>query len=365
MTTAPTDAPALREFPCRQCGARLEFAPGTESLKCPYCGHENPIERAPDPVAELDYARALAQLESAQPRQTVERVKCGACAAEVDLPPNIVSLTCPYCGRPIVTQPFTVDVFRPRALLPFAITREQATDRWRRWIASRWFAPTAVRRESAIERTLNGLYIPAWTFDAFARSRYTGERGEAYYVPVTVRVGNKTTTQMQRRIRWYPASGEVTNRFDDLLVLATRSLPPKLADSLAPWDLNDLTPYREDYLAGFRGESAQIPIQTGFEDATRQMQPAISAAVRADIGGDEQRVHDIRSTYSQVTFKHILLPVWLSTYRFRNKVYQFLVNARTGEVCGDRPYSAWKIALAVLAGLVVAGVIAAVVASQR
>lgn len=364
MSTAPAD-PALRQFPCRQCGARLEFAPGTDHLKCPYCGHENPIEQTLEPVEELDYQAALAQLAQEAPRDAVARVKCQACAAEVDLPPNTVALACPYCGRPIVTEPAVSEVIRPRSLLPFAIARSDATDRFRRWIRSRWFAPTSVRTESTIDRSLTGLYLPAWTYDAEAITRYTGQRGDAYYVPVTVRVGNRTTTQMQRRVRWSSASGQVRNRFDDLLVLASRSLPPKLASTLEPWDLRALVPYREDYLAGFRAESAQVPIQQGFEMATVLMRPEIESSIRADIGGDEQRIDQVRSTYRDITFKHILLPVWLSTYRFRNKSYRFVVNARTGEVCGERPYSAWKIALAVLAGLILLAVIGYAIAQSQ
>ncbi|MBV9774716.1 MAG: hypothetical protein JO040_12240, partial [Gemmatimonadetes bacterium] len=78
-----------------------------------------------------------------------------------------------------------------------------------------------------------------------------------------------------------------------------------------------------------------------------------------DIGGDEQRIHSTDTRYDDVTFKHILLPVWISAYRYREKVYRRLVNARTGEVQGERPWSWIKIALLVLfvAALVIVGVV--------
>ncbi len=74
------------------------------------------------------------------------------------------------------------------------------------------------------------------------------------------------------------------------------------------------------------------------------MQVVIRTDVRADIGGDDQRIHQLNTSYSGITFKHLLLPVWISAYRFNQKVYQVMVNARTGEVQGDRPFSIWKIA---------------------
>jgi hypothetical protein len=97
-------------------------------------------------------------------------------------------------------------------------------------------------------------------------------------------------------------------------------------------------------------------LQEGFETAKAKMAPVIDSDVRCNIGGDEQRVHSVSTAYSAITFKHILLPVWLSAYRFNNKQYQVMVNAQTGEVLGDRPYSIFKITMAVLSGLaIVAG----------
>jgi hypothetical protein len=146
-------------------------------------------------------------------------------------------------------------------------------------------------------------------------------------------------------------SGEVFNRFDDVLVMASRSLPDKYARALEPWDLQNLQPYRDAYLSGFRAESYQINLPEGFELAKEIMADAIHATICRDIGGDHQRVTSVNTFYDRITFKHLLLPVWLSAYRYRGKTYRFLVNARTGEVQGERPYSWIKITLAILAAV--------------
>jgi hypothetical protein len=80
--------------------------------------------------------------------------------------------------------------------------------------------------------------------------------------------------------------------------------------------------------------------------------------VRRDIGGDEQRVNSVDTKYSDETFKHILLPIWMAAYKYNNKTYRFVVNGQTGKVQGERPYSAWKIAFAVLLALLAAGAFA-------
>jgi hypothetical protein len=106
-------------------------------------------------------------------------------------------------------------------------------------------------------------------------------------------------------------------------------------------------------LAGFEAQKAQIPVKDGFEAAKVVMNQEIQSDVHQDIGGDEQRINNLSTSYSAITFKQVLLPVWLTVYRYQNKQYQVIINARTGEVQGDRPYSIIKITLAILTGIVI------------
>jgi hypothetical protein len=135
---------------------------------------------------------------------------------------------------------------------------------------------------------------------------------------------------------------------DDILVPATTSVSRPRLKSLEPWDLDSLKPYDPAFLSGFKAQRYQVELPEGFEEAKLMMAPMIEHDVREDIGGDEQRIGQVSTSYSGITFKHILLPVYIGAYRFSEKVYQVMVNARTGEVQGDRPYSVWKIILFVL-----------------
>ncbi|MBL8223332.1 MAG: hypothetical protein JNL62_29130, partial [Bryobacterales bacterium] len=137
--------------------------------------------------------------------------------------------------------------------------------------------------------------------------------------------------------------------FDDLLEPATKAVDAKRLAKLEPWDLPKLEPYEPGYLAGFQAQRYQLELEPAFEQAKEMMKPEILVAVRRAIGGDEQQVHHVATSYFDVTFRHLLLPAWIGAYRFQNKVYQIMVNARTGEVQGERPYSVIKIILFVLA----------------
>jgi DNA-directed RNA polymerase subunit RPC12/RpoP len=358
LLESPNPADVTR-FPCAQCGAQLAFMPGTEALQCEHCGHDNLIERDAVAIRELDYEAKLRELARQEPAASIESVKCDACGVTLDKPDTLTAFECPYCGSNIVTEEDATAHIQPRSLLPFHIDRNAALDAWRNWIKRLWFAPNALKKRARTEGKLSGVYVPYWTYDCRTTTDYTGMRGEHYWVTesYTTTVNGKTVTKTRRvrKTRWYPASGRVFNTFDDLLILASRSLPKKYADRLKPWHLEQLLPYRDEYLAGFRAERYQVSLDDGFTEACALMVPDIRVTIRGDIGGDEQRITSMDVEHDDITFKHILLPIWISAYRYKKRVYRVLINARTGEVQGERPWSVWKILLAVLGGIAAVG----------
>ena len=136
--------------------------------------------------------------------------------------------------------------------------------------------------------------------------------------------------------------------FDDVLVPGTASVDNARLSGLQPWDLEAIVSYEPAFLSGFKAQRYQVELGDGFTSAKRIMAGIIEGDVRESIGGNEQRIQSIHTNYSNLTFKHLLMPVWIAAYRYENKVYQVLVNARTGSVQGERPYSIWKIAFTVL-----------------
>jgi hypothetical protein len=152
--------------------------------------------------------------------------------------------------------------------------------------------------------------------------------------------------------------GAVARFFDDVLVLASRTLPDHVIERLGSWRLAELVPYREEYLSGFRSETYQVELADGFAAAQAIMDSTIRRDVAADIGGDAQRIHHLDTRYGEIRFKHVLLPVWAAAYRYQGKPYRFVVNGQTGEVQGERPYSWVKIGAALMAAAAVAAALA-------
>lgn len=370
---------ASTELPCRQCGAPLAFQPGAGRLVCPFCGTENEIEGAGQAVGpwgertgadtairEIDYQKALANLLDGAEIEETATLRCPGCGAEVGFDATTLADQCPFCATPLArgeAHPHRHP--KPQGVLPFALDGRAAHERMRRWLGSRWFAPGGLKTFAEAGRPLAGVYLPHYTYDAIGEADYSGQRGDAYSVTRTRMVNGKSQAYQERRIRWRPVSGRVRHVFDDVLVPASDSLAGEPEYGGRSWDLAALEPFRPEFLAGFRAEAPQLALDQGYARAEGLMQQVLVRDIKFDIGGDAQQITSMAARYSDVTFKHVLLPVWLASYRWRNKPYQVVVNGRTGAVSGDRPYSTWKIALAVILALIVAVAVGYLVAVTR
>ncbi|SOH92568.1 hypothetical protein SAMN06273572_101415 [Monaibacterium marinum] len=347
-------------FPCGTCGSDLRFAPGERLLRCDHCGATEGMPAASpwdrSAVAENDIRGALAT--TAEPEMEETRVvQCTSCGAQVEFDPNEHAAECPFCASPMVTGTGINRHIKPRGILPFDIDQGGGQNAMQKWLRGLWFAPNALKKYARSDHKLQGIYLPYWTFDAQTETDYRGQRGTKH--KRTVSDGKKQTT-----IRWRPVSGHVSHFFDDVLVTGSRTLPENQIRKISHFDLSALEPYRPQFLAGFRAEAYSIDVVEAKTLAEQMIDGEVQTLIKRDIGGDRQRIDDMQVTLSDVTYKHILVPVWIAAYRFRGKSYRFVVNARTGAVTGERPWSPVKIAIAVVLGAIAAGIVAFISANS-
>lgn len=344
---------------CANCGAELKFKPGSHQLKCEYCGYEEFIEQAKSSFEELELQHYLKVVGENAYTETIDILHCKNCGANQHVGENYKSLDCIYCSEPLILE----DVERegwivPGALVPFQIDAQKAKATFKTWVGGIWFAPNKLKRAALDPEGLHGLYLPYWTFDANLNAKYKGQRGDYYYETERVRTKNGTQTRQVRKTRWSSTSGVVNGFVDDILINASEKKRRDIPAKIAFWNVKELVPFNSKYLSGFITEKYTVSLKEGHHSSFQKAKQIANGWVRKDIGGDTQRISQADIKLADETFKHILLPVYISSYRYNNKDYNFYINGQTGELSGTRPYSFWKIFFLVLFIIAILGIIA-------
>ncbi|HMS40190.1 MAG TPA: hypothetical protein PKE69_08195 [Pyrinomonadaceae bacterium] len=334
----------INRFLCQNCGANMVFDAKSGKLACPFCGHKQEVV-ADGTVDERDYYEFLQRgMQNLQPMaQDAMQVRCDSCGAIVNFTPPETATKCAFCGGKIVAQPKVADpLVAPEGVLPFSVPEQQAMQGFNAWLGSLWFAPSALKTMASANK-LDSIYIPYWTYDSFTDANYDGERGDYYYQTEYYEENGEQKSRQVRYTSWSSVSGYISRQFDDVCIPATKSLPEAYIKKLEPWDLHELKSYEPAFLSGHKAQTYQIALDEGFEKFKQIANAQIHDDAENDIGGDEQRVHNLAINYANITFKHLLLPIYAGAYNFNGKVFQIVVNGRTGEVQGERPYSWLKI----------------------
>jgi predicted RNA-binding Zn-ribbon protein involved in translation (DUF1610 family) len=362
------------EKKCPSCGAALEFDAKSGKLKCPYCETEVDI---PDAAPKADPAQPVKKVGIGQVQKegaaqeneldlrnleangnrdwgTATKIfNCKYCGAEIVMDVNSLSTTCPYCGSNHVTEA-TDDkgTLSPGGVVPFQISQEQAGELFRKWIGAKLFAPNAAKKSAKAE-SFQGIYLPYWTFDAQTETEYTGEYGihrTEYYKDSNGNRQSRTVTD------WYNTRGHHSEFIDDALVCASKNHTESFLRSIEPFDTGSNKVYSPEYLSGYLAERYTVPLLDGWNSATKQIENHLRSSIRTEIernhNADDSKVHRMDIAYSKMTYKYLLLPVWMSSFTFNGKVFQFAVNGQTGKVGGKSPISPIKVAIAIILAII-------------
>ncbi len=330
---------------CPDCGGTMDFDPGTGGLACPYCGHT-------EQIVEEQQERSAKELDFSQAEQTgncnwgVQKkvVICKSCGAESVYDALEIASECPYCGSNQVMEEKGKDTLAPGGVCPFSIDKKQAGIRFKTWLKHKWFCPREAK-EMAKPEAFQGVYLPAWTFDSQTSSSYRADYG------INRTIKTKEGTRIQTD--WHHTSGTYRELIDDQLVFGSQRYDPALLSQIQPFDTAHNVEYKPEYVAGFAAERYSV----GLKDAWERAKEAISLRLRRNVESkiirekqaDQVAQLRMQTEFSQITYKYLLLPVWISSFTYQGKVYQFMVNGQTGQVGGRTPISWVKVGLTVLA----------------
>ncbi len=329
---------------CPDCGGTMDFDPGTGGLSCPYCGHTEEIAAPKEQRAarELDFSQAE-KTGNCNWGQAKKVVICKSCGAESVYDALEIANECPYCGSNQVMEEKDKDTLAPGGVCPFKLDKKQAGARFKNWLKHRWFCPKEAK-EKARPEAFKGVYLPAWTFDSETSSRYRARYGIDRVI--------KTKDGARTETDWYSTNGTYREFIDDQVVFGSQRYDQALLNQIQPFDTAHNLEYKPEYVAGFAAERYSL----GLKDAWERAKDLISRRLRGNV---EQKIYrekhadhvsqlHMDTSFSDITYKYLLLPVWISSFTYQGKVYHFMVNGQTGRVGGRTPVSWIKVALTVL-----------------
>jgi predicted RNA-binding Zn-ribbon protein involved in translation (DUF1610 family) len=320
----------VRRFVCPQCGGSLAYDAARHALACAYCGkqlweHEAVLQGAL--VEEHDFFATLPTARAQRWALATERaLACQGCGARIAVPAGQVSAVCPFCSSPhVVVAPAVSELIEPEGLLPFQFDQEQARVHVHDWLAHTRFRPGDLDAR-AFTALPAGVYLPFWTFDVAGQATWRAQVLESAF-------GGRSHAQ------WVPRDGAMPVLLDDLFVAAGHTLPAALVDGLGAYDTHALVPYANDLLAGWPAEIYQITMA----DASLVARQRALAAARADVERELQAYSEVRDLglnsagIAIESYKLVLLPVWIGSYRYQDATHRVVVNGQTGKVAGDVP----------------------------
>jgi len=336
-----SDAVAPQGEPCEACGCPVEPL----DRFCPACGSPRAASEAPTAV------------KTEMPAQKFFR--CENCGSEVATDTDQRSYVCPFCDSTYVAE-FSrehTERQRPEFVIGFAVTQEQAQEKFRQWIRSNnWFRPGDLKTAQVAEK-LKGVYLPFWSFSMLAASSWNATIGEYWYRTETYTTTDSkgktvTRTRQVRETEWWPLSGRHHRYYSGYLVSGSRGLSQRDADRIKPFQLPALKRYEPYFLAGWLCEEYSVERDEALEVCRQEFHQREQRNVAAFLPGDTHRGLQVDTRFSNVNSDLCLAPIYLLSYRYGEKLFRFLVNGQTGKIAGDKPLSWLRVTLAVIGGLV-------------
>lgn len=338
---------------CDGCGANMVFNPDFQKLYCPHCGSLKDLKDAG--IADERSLESGFNLDCNYKEDEGAVVfRCTNCGASVVINDGKAATVCPFCGTAHVQKTDEMAGLKPNGLIPFSFGVEKAIEFSKAWAKKRLFAPRKFKKNINSEN-VNGIYTPCFTFDSYTVSQYEGKIGKTH----TRTVGSGKNRRTETYVEWRHISGTFYDNFDDILVTAGSKFDQKKLDKITPYDTNASKKYEKKYMLGYMAYKYDAELTDCWDYAKGKMDKLIEKGILSQYVYDRVAYLNVSTTHERVTFKYVMLPVYVGNYNYNKNVYNFYVNGNTGKVWGKTPKSPLRIAIAVLLGIaVVAGIIA-------
>ena len=327
----------LLEYKCPACGGALSFDSSLQKMKCPYCDTEFEVEA----LRELDEALKQetpsdftweSQPEGQWTQEETENLHsyiCQSCGGEIVGDASTAATRCPYCDNPVVVPgQFAADL-RPDLVVPFQVSKAQAKAALQQHLSKKPLLPKLFKTQNRIE-SIQGIYVPFWLFDTDANAtiRYKATRIRTW----------SDANYIYTRTSFYSLLRSGTLSFDNVPVDGSSKMSNDLMESIEPYDLSQAVDFRTAYLAGYLADKYDVSADDSKARANERIRASTEASFASTTAGYSSVIPEhtnIQLSGSRVRYG--LLPVWVLTTRYQDKIYTFAMNGQTGKMVGNLP----------------------------
>ncbi len=332
---------------CSSCGSNMVFQPESQMLFCEHCGTKVSFAKG-ERAEELDIRTALNDGRDWSKDSTVV-FECENCNAKVVLQKSETAKSCPFCGTAHVKKTEELAGLKPNALIPFLIGEQKAVELSKTWAKKRFFAPTNFKKNLTADN-VKGVYMPSFTFDSQTTSYYEGRIG----VTRTRTVGSGKNRRVETYVVWRNIRGTFNCAYDDILITSGSKFSQKELNKISPYQTNDGKVYEENYMLGFMAYHYDKELSDCWQSAKSVINADIRRGILLQYHYDRVAYLNVSTAHNNVTYKYVMLPVYVGHFSHKKKIYNFYVNGSTGKVNGKTPKSIWKILGTVFVGIAVA-----------
>ena len=163
---------------------------------------------------------------------------------------------------------------------------------------------------------------------------------------------NKSRLRFYSRISKLNFNAIVENEhfFDDVQIPATTRFKEGLFQGIQPFSFHELKSYSKEYLSGYLAENYSVDLESGHQEALSEMEGELRALAEQEILARYDCADSIHISprFSKETYKYVLVPVYSTSYHYKNKQYTVVINGQSGRIKGEYPKSPVKIAIATI-----------------
>lgn len=326
---------------CAGCGNTMVFDPESQNLKCSHCGGAQVINSGSN-VLKKEFT-SLSRVNKTDSVSVTH--ECETCGATTNIDDLKLTGICPYCGSSNLHELSQSIEFKPDGILPFKISKQTATAKYKEWIRTRKFVPNKLKSSAKINK-MEGVYFPCWNFDFLVFTKYSGVGVENHTRTVHRRgPDGRTIVDHEHYTTRHPFSGSRNDDFKDFVSVAgNHTVNQDEYEKLGRFGFaENLKVYNPAYLLGFASSEFTSNLQSGYANAKLMSEKEIEHRIKRKHNYDSYDFFKMNSTHSNIMWNYLYLPVWVCGFKFGKKDYRFLVNGATGYVTGKVPRSGWKI----------------------